>query len=98
MAMSDITLMDVITGLFARFEYLSPGRVSFETVGEFARLARRAVERSKMTDLDTMDNFNMEQSSSLSDGQSDSCNAANSASHWDGLVSKYNTNKTILRL
>ena len=86
MAMSDITLMDVITGLFARFEYLSPGRVSFETVGEFARLARRAVERSKMADMDMMNNVNMEHPTSLTDGQSDTYNADNSESHWDGLV------------
>ena len=39
--------MDMIVELFARFEYLSSGTISFPTLGKFPRYASMAVERTE---------------------------------------------------
>jgi hypothetical protein len=46
-ASNDIALMDVVTGLFGRLDFVSSGMRSLTEVGEFARLARAAVQRAK---------------------------------------------------
>jgi hypothetical protein len=43
-ASHDIALMDVVTGLFGRLEFVSSGMMSVSKVSEFSRLARHAVE------------------------------------------------------
>jgi hypothetical protein len=50
-ASNDIALMDVVTGLFGRLDFVSSGMRSLTEVGEFARLARAAVKRAR-THLD----------------------------------------------
>lgn len=39
--------MDVVTGLFGRLDFVSSGMRSLTEVGEFARLARAAVQRAR---------------------------------------------------
>jgi hypothetical protein len=46
-ASNDIALMDVVTGLFGRVDFVSSGMRSLTEVGEFARLARAAVKRAR---------------------------------------------------
>ena len=46
-ASNDIALMDVVTGLFGRLDFVSSGMRSLTEVGEFARLARAAVQRAR---------------------------------------------------
>src|SRR5271154_4345412 len=46
-ASNDIALMDVVTGLFGRLDFVSSGMRSLAEVGEFARLARDAVKRAR---------------------------------------------------
>jgi hypothetical protein len=46
-ASNDIALMDVVTGLFGRLDFVSSGMRSLTEVGEFARLARAAVKRAR---------------------------------------------------
>jgi uncharacterized protein YfiM (DUF2279 family) len=46
-ASNDIALMDVVTGLFGCLDFVSSGMRSLTEVGEFARLARAAVQRAK---------------------------------------------------
>jgi hypothetical protein len=46
-ASTDIALMDVVTGLFGRLDFVSSGMRSLTDVGEFARLARAAVQRAR---------------------------------------------------
>jgi hypothetical protein len=50
-ASNDIALMDIVTGLFGRLDFVSSGMRSLTEVGEFARLARAAVKRAR-THLD----------------------------------------------
>jgi hypothetical protein len=46
-ASNDIALMDVVTGLFGRLDFVSSGMRSLTEVGEFARLARAALQRAR---------------------------------------------------
>jgi hypothetical protein len=46
-ASNDIALMDVVTGLFGRLDFVSSGMRSLTEVSEFARLARAAVQRAR---------------------------------------------------
>lgn len=46
-ASNDIALMDVVTGLFGCLDFVSSGMRSLTEVGEFARLARAAVQRAR---------------------------------------------------
>jgi hypothetical protein len=45
-ARNDIALMDVVTGLFGRLDFVSSGLMSCNEYGEFTRLARVTVERA----------------------------------------------------
>ncbi|RFU35945.1 hypothetical protein B7463_g412, partial [Scytalidium lignicola] len=45
-ALNDIALMDVVTGVFGRMDFVSSGLMSCNDAGEFARLARATVERA----------------------------------------------------
>jgi hypothetical protein len=45
-ARNDIALMDVVTGLFGRVDFVSSGLMSCNEYGEFTRLARATVERA----------------------------------------------------
>ena len=44
-AVSDLALIDVIVGFLARYEYLSPGTISFPSLGKWPRLAKMAIDR-----------------------------------------------------
>lgn len=45
-ARNDIALMDVVTGLFGRLDFVSSGLMSCNESGEFTRLARATVDRA----------------------------------------------------
>lgn len=45
-AQKDIALMDVVTGLFGRLDFVSSGLMACNEAGEFAKLARSTVQRS----------------------------------------------------
>src|ERR1700716_25705 len=45
-ARNDIALMDVVTGLFGRLDFVSSGLMSCNEAGEFTRLGRATVERA----------------------------------------------------